>query len=62
MPIIPIIRSYSKGESSNPLPIPTQADNGKVVGVNNGEYSIMDVPYTQTITFFSGNATVVDLG
>ena len=61
MPIMPIIRSYSKGGSSNPLPTPTQEDNGKVVGVDNGVYSIMDVPYTKTTVLFSGNAIVEEI-
>lgn len=61
MPIIPIIHSGKKSSSSN-VPTPTAEDNGKVLGVANGTYSIMDVPYTtETTTFFSGNATVVEL-
>lgn len=44
------------------LPAVTDADNGKVLAVVNGTWDKSDVPYTATTTFFSGNATVVDLG
>jgi len=58
--IVKICRKIGGGYPD--MPTPTAEDNGKVLGVANGAYSIMDVPYTETTTFFSGNATVVDLG
>ncbi len=60
MPITPIIRSGKKSPSSN-VPTPTAEDNGKVLGVENGAYSIMDVPYTQTTVLFSGTAEVEEI-
>jgi hypothetical protein len=44
------------------LPAVTDADNDKVLAVVDGTWNKSNVPYTQTTTFFSGNATVVDLG
>ena len=43
------------------LPEVTDADNGKVLGVEGGEWGKMDVLYTQTTTFFSGTAEVEEI-
>lgn len=44
------------------LPAVTDADNGKMLQVENGEWAVKDADYTRTTVFFSGNTTVVDLG
>ena len=43
------------------LPEPSAADNGKVLGVEDGDYAIIDVPYTQTTVLFSGTAEVEEI-
>lgn len=43
------------------IPEVTDADNGKVLGVEGGEWGKMDVPYTQTTTLFSGTAEVEEI-
>lgn len=58
--ITPIEFANQSGGGS--LPAVTDADNGKVLAVVNGAWDKSDVPYAQTTTLFSGNATVVDLG
>lgn len=60
--ILRILRKAgASGGGSSDLPTPTAEDNGKVLGVANGAYSIMDVPYTQTTTLFSGTAEVEEI-
>ena len=43
------------------LPEVTGADNGKGVFVENGEWAVSDVPYTQTTVLFSGTAEVEEI-
>ena len=59
--ITPIEFANQSGGGSG-LPAVTDADNGKVLQVENGEWAVKDADYTRTTAFFSGNATVVDLG
>ena len=54
-------KAGASGGGSSDLPTPTAEDNGKVLGVANGAYSIMDVPYTQTTVLFSGTAEVEEI-
>lgn len=58
--VTPIEFTNQSGGSS--LPAVTDADNGKVLAVVDGTWNKSNIPYTATTTFYSGNATVVDLG
>lgn len=45
----------------NSLPEVSNTDNGKVLGVVNGEWAKTDVPYTHSTILFSGTAEVEEL-
>lgn len=45
----------------NSLPEVSNTDNGKVLGVVNGEWAKIDVPYTHSTILFSGTAEVEEL-
>ena len=44
------------------LPEVTAEDNGKTLEVEEGNWQVKNASYTKKTVFFSGNATVVDLG
>lgn len=49
------------GGGGSGLPAVTSSDNGKVLGVVNGEWAKTDVPYTHSTILFSGTAEVEEL-
>lgn len=55
---IAALSKLTLGGGGSGLPEVTDADNGKGVFVENGEWAVSDVPYTQTTTLFSGTAEV----
>ena len=50
------------GGSGSSLPDVTTEDNGKTLQVEEGSWQVKNADYTKKTVFFSGNATVVDLG
>lgn len=50
------------GEGGSGLPDVTAEDNGKTLQVEEGSWQVKNANYMKKKVFFSGNATVVDLG
>lgn len=50
------------GEGGSGLPDVTAEDNGKTLQVEEGSWQVKNADYTKKTVFFSGNATVVELG
>lgn len=52
---------WELGDVPEELPDVTAADDNKGIFVENGEWTLKDVPYTETTVLFSGNAEVEEI-
>lgn len=52
----------NNGGGGSGLPDVTAEDDGKTLQVEEGAWQVKNASYTKKTVFFSGNATVVDLG
>ena len=56
------LKNNGGGGGGSGLPDVTAEDNGKTLQVEEGSWQVKNADYTKKTVFFSGNATVVDLG
>lgn len=56
------LKNNGGGGGGSGLPSVTAEDNGKTLQVEEGSWQVKNADYTKKTVFFSGNATVVDLG
>ena len=56
------LKNNGGGGGGSGLPDVTAEDNGKTLQVEDGSWQVKNADYTKKTVFFSGNATVVDLG